>query len=105
MVLPYGATVEGGDYIVRKIHSGGIAALSKKMLDEYYDYCEEVMSIDEYAMLVKVNLKRDGTVESFHCPACNKKQGDSHAFKKRTIYCWNCGQRIRWGKWKWKNKE
>ena len=37
MVLPYGANVEDGDYIARKIHSGGIGALSKKMLDEYYD--------------------------------------------------------------------
>lgn len=37
MVFPYGATVEEGDYIVRKIHSGRIAALSKKMLYEYYD--------------------------------------------------------------------
>lgn len=37
MVLPYGANAEDGDYIVRKLHNDGIAALTEIMLCEYYD--------------------------------------------------------------------
>lgn len=59
---------------------------------------------NEDAILIKANLRRDGKVDSFNCPICNKQQESTYQHKKHMVYCWHCGQKLRWGKWKWKNK-